>query len=90
MLDYIRAAAFRRLGAIKVMGWPYIPYFFSPIIPINMNKPLQQTQMFSTYQSIIALLCKQMQTLPAPPAEQSDYELWAHRFMKTVVCCPLI
>ena len=46
--------------------------------------------MFSAYQSIIALLCEQMQMLPAPPAEQSNYELWAHRFVKTVVRRPLI
>ena len=41
--------------------------------------------MFSTYQSIIALLCEQMQTLPAPPVEQSDYKVWTCKFMKTVV-----
>ena len=46
--------------------------------------------MFSAYQSIIVLLREQMQTLPAPPVEQSDYELWARRFVKTVVRRPLI
>ena len=90
MLDYVRAAAFGRSGAIKVAGRPYVPYFFSPIIPIDMNKFFRHNLMFSTYQSIIALLREQMQMLPAPPAEQSDYELWARKFVKTVVRHPLI
>ena len=41
--------------------------------------------MSSTYQTVIACLHKQMQTIPAPPAEQSDYEVWARSFLKTLV-----
>ena len=41
--------------------------------------------MSSAYQTVVARLCDQMQTIPAPPAEQSDYELWTRSFLKTLV-----
>ena len=41
--------------------------------------------MSSAYQTIIARLRKQMQTIPAPPVEQSDYKLWTRSFLKTLV-----
>ena len=36
--------AFGRSGAIKVIGQPYVSYFFSSIIPIDMNQSLIQIQ----------------------------------------------
>ena len=41
--------------------------------------------MSSAYQTVVAHLREQMQTIPAPPAEQSDYELWTRSFLKTLV-----
>ena len=41
--------------------------------------------MSSAYQTVIARLCEQMQMIPAPPVEQSDYELWTCSFVKTLV-----
>ena len=41
--------------------------------------------MSSAYQTVVAHLREQMQTIPAPPAEQSDYELWTRSFVKTLV-----
>ena len=41
--------------------------------------------MSSAYQTVVARLREQMQTIPAPPAEQSDYELWTRSFLKTLV-----
>ena len=41
--------------------------------------------MSSAYQTIVARLREQMQTIPAPPAEQSNYELWTRSFLKTLV-----
>ena len=41
--------------------------------------------MSSAYQTVVTHLREQMQTIPAPPAEQSDYELWTRSFVKTLV-----
>ena len=41
--------------------------------------------MSSAYQTVVVRLREQMQTIPAPPAEQSNYELWTHSFVKTLV-----
>ena len=41
--------------------------------------------MSSAYQTVVARLRKQMQMIPAPPTEQSDYELWTRSFVKTLV-----
>jgi hypothetical protein len=37
--------------------------------------------MSAAYESLVARLREQMQTLPAPPAEVADYEVWARRFV---------
>jgi hypothetical protein len=41
--------------------------------------------MSSAYESLVARLREQMQTLPAPPAEVGDYEVWARRFVVGLV-----
>ena len=46
--------------------------------------------MSSAYQTVIARLREQMQTIPAPPTEQSHYELWTRSFVKTLVGRPFI
>jgi hypothetical protein len=50
--------------------------------PLNYNR-LQMSS--AAYESLVARLREQMQTLPAPPAEVGDYEIWARRFVVGLV-----
>ena len=54
-------------------------------LPFILNNNLPKPTMSSAYQTVVARLREQMQTIPAPPAEQSDYELWTRSFVKTLV-----
>ena len=46
--------------------------------------------MSNIYCVIIMCLHAQSQSLPEPPAEVSDYEVWAHGFLQLLVSCPQI
>ena len=59
-------------------------------LPFVLNNNCLKLKMSSAYQTIIMCLCEQMQTIPAPPAEQSNYEVWARSFLKTLVHCHFV
>ena len=67
---------------------------FSPITPTSQNVPKKKnqhnTKMSNIYCVIITCLHTQSQSLPEPPAEVSDYEVWAHGFLQLLVSCPRI
>ena len=54
-------------------------------LPFILNNNRLKPTMSSAYQTVIAHLREQMQMIPAPPVEQSDYELWTCSFVKTLV-----
>ena len=54
-------------------------------LPFILNNNRLKPTMSSAYQTVVARLREQMQTIPAPPAEQSDYKLWTRSFVKTLV-----
>ena len=73
-------------------------FFFTPTTQnvVKPTKPIPILKMSNIYHVIVTCLCAQSQSLPEPPTEVGNYEVWAHGFLQLLVshfwivlCCLL-